>query len=58
MSTIGGGSPIRRNTERQAQALAAELEARGLDARCFVAMRYWHPFTAEAVAALERAHCR
>jgi len=56
-STIGGGSPIRRNTERQAQALAAELEARGFDARCFVAMRYWHPFTAEAVATLERAHC-
>ncbi|MFI5090031.1 MAG: ferrochelatase [Terriglobales bacterium] len=56
-ATIGGGSPIRRNTERQAQALATELEARGLDARCFVAMRYWHPFTAEAVAALERAHC-
>jgi len=56
-STIGGGSPIRRNTERQAQALAAELEARGFDARCFVAMRYWHPFTAEAVAALESAQC-
>jgi len=56
-STIGGGSPIRRNTERQAQALAAELEARGFDARCFVAMRYWHPFTKEAVAELERAHC-
>jgi protoporphyrin/coproporphyrin ferrochelatase len=56
-ATIGGGSPIRRNTERQAQALEAELEARGLDARCFVAMRYWHPFTAEAVAALGRADC-
>jgi len=56
-ATIGGGSPIRRNTERQAQALEAELEARGFDARCFVAMRYWHPFTAEAVAELERAHC-
>ncbi len=56
-ATIGGGSPIRRNTERQAQALEAELEARGLDACCFVAMRYWHPFTAEAVAALERADC-
>jgi len=54
-ATIGGGSPIRRNTERQAQALEAELEGRGFDARCFVAMRYWHPFTAEAVAALERA---
>jgi ferrochelatase len=56
-SIIGGGSPIRRNTERQAQALAAELEARGFDANCFVAMRYWHPFTAEAIAALERADC-
>ena len=56
-ATIGGGSPIRRNTERQAQALEAELQSRGLDARCFVAMRYWHPFTAEAVAALEHAHC-
>ena len=56
-ATIGGGSPIRRNTERQAHALEAELEARGFDARCFVAMRYWHPFTAEAVVALERAHC-
>jgi len=56
-ATIGGGSPIRRNTERQAQALAAEFEARGFDARCFVAMRYWHPFTAEAVAALESAQC-
>lgn len=56
-ATLGGGSPIRRNTERQAQALEAELEARGLDARCFVAMRYWHPFTAEAVAELERAQC-
>jgi len=56
-SMIGGGSPIRRNTERQAQALEAEFEARGFNARCFVAMRYWHPFTVEAVAALERAHC-
>jgi protoporphyrin/coproporphyrin ferrochelatase len=56
-ATIGGGSPIRRHTERQAQALQAELEARGVDARCFVAMRYWHPFTAEAVAALARADC-
>jgi ferrochelatase len=54
---IGGGSPIRRNTERQARALQAELQADGLDTRCFVAMRYWHPFTAEAVAALERAQC-
>lgn len=56
-SVIGGGSPIRRFTERQAQALEAELGAHGVDARCFVAMRYWHPFTQEAVAQLRAAEC-
>jgi ferrochelatase len=56
-ATIGGGSPIRRFTERQAQALEAELANRGLDARCFVAMRYWHPFTREAIAQLRAAQC-
>jgi ferrochelatase len=56
-STIGGGSPIRRHTERQARALEAELRNRGLDARCFVAMRYWHPFTREAIEQLRAAEC-
>jgi protoporphyrin/coproporphyrin ferrochelatase len=56
-SVIGGGSPIRRFTERQARALEATLQALGVNARCFVAMRYWHPFTAEAVAQLQNAHC-
>jgi protoporphyrin/coproporphyrin ferrochelatase len=56
-ATIGGGSPIRRFTERQASALQAELTRQGLDARCFVAMRYWHPFTSEAIAKLEEAQC-
>lgn len=56
-ATMGGCSPIRRNTERQAQALEAELRARGLDARCFVAMRYWHPFTSEAIDRLRAAEC-
>jgi ferrochelatase len=54
---IGGGSPIRRFTEQQARALEADLAARGVDARCFVAMRYWHPFTSEAVAAVQAAKC-
>jgi ferrochelatase len=54
---IGGGSPIRRFTERQARALEAELANQGLDARCFVAMRYWHPFTSEAIAQLRAAEC-
>ncbi|MGA7697645.1 MAG: ferrochelatase [Candidatus Sulfotelmatobacter sp.] len=56
-ATIGGGSPIRRFTERQARALEVELASRGLDVRCFVAMRYWHPFTREAIAQLQAAQC-
>ena len=56
-AVIGGGSPIRRFTEQQAQALEVELANQGLDARCFVAMRYWHPFTNEAIAQLQAAQC-
>jgi protoporphyrin/coproporphyrin ferrochelatase len=56
-SIIGGGSPIRRFTERQARALQVKLEDSGLDAHCFVAMRYWHPFTAEAIEQLRAAGC-
>ena len=37
---LGGGSPLLANTEAQARALEAFL---GLQHRCFVAMRYWHP---------------
>lgn len=48
-----GGSPIRRFTEQQARALEARLIGEGVDARCVVAMRYWHPFTAEAIAQLQ-----
>ncbi len=56
-ATIGGGSPIRRFTERQALALETQLGRHGLDARCFVAMRYWHPFTAEAIAQVLAGGC-
>src|SRR5271166_6383850 len=54
-AVIGGGSPIRKFTERQAAALEARLARDGVDARCVVAMRYWHPFTAEAVVQLRDA---
>jgi protoporphyrin/coproporphyrin ferrochelatase len=50
-----GGSPIRRFTEQQASALEEHLMRNGVDARCVVAMRYWHPFTAQAVARLQEA---
>ena len=56
-STIGGGSPIRKHTEQQARMLEAELRSQGMDAHCFVAMRYWHPFTGEAIARLRAAEC-
>jgi protoporphyrin/coproporphyrin ferrochelatase len=56
-SVIGGGSPIRRFTEMQARALQEKLIADGLDARCFIAMRYWHPFTAESVRQIQAAQC-
>jgi ferrochelatase len=46
---IGGHSPIRQLTERQARALEAAL-APHCDAKCFIAMRYWNPLTAEAAA--------
>ncbi|HTV60466.1 MAG TPA: ferrochelatase [Verrucomicrobiae bacterium] len=50
-AAIGGGSPIRRLTQMQANALEAALRPL-VNARCFVAMRYWHPSTAEAIAGL------
>jgi ferrochelatase len=51
---IGGGSPIRRLTEQQARALEIALRPH-ISARTIVAMRYWHPDTCDAIAALESA---
>jgi len=45
---IGGKSPIRELTELQASRLECELR-NSLEACVFVAMRYWHPLTEEAV---------
>ncbi len=46
---MGGGSPLLPNTEAQARALEAALADLGT-VKCFIAMRYWHPMTAESVA--------
>jgi len=51
---IGGGSPLRQITEAQASALGNELERRGLDAHIYVGMRYWFPFTVDALKEIER----
>ena len=47
---LGGASPLLPNSEAQAQALEAAL---GAAYRCFIAMRYWHPLTDAAVAAVK-----
>ncbi|HLZ16432.1 MAG TPA: ferrochelatase [Cyclobacteriaceae bacterium] len=46
--SIGGKSPIRERTDQQARALEDELR-KTLNARVFVAMRYWHPLTLETI---------
>lgn len=51
---IGGGSPLRRITEEQAQALKVQLQQQGQDAAIYIGMRYWHPFTEEAIARIKR----
>jgi ferrochelatase len=50
---IGGGSPLRRITQEQADNLQAELHKRGVSAKVYVGMRYWHPYTEEAIAQIK-----
>ncbi|HTL89880.1 MAG TPA: ferrochelatase, partial [Leptolyngbya sp.] len=51
---IGGGSPLRRITEEQAQALQEDLRQRGQEVSIYIGMRYWHPFTEEAISRIKR----
>lgn len=49
-AVLGGRSPLLELTQQQAAALQAELTE--VEAKCFIAMRYWHPLsdaTARAV---------
>jgi ferrochelatase len=50
---IGGRSPIFEETRKQANALEQALAAGGMEAKAFVAMRYWHPFSAGAARAVK-----
>jgi ferrochelatase len=52
---MGGGSPLLPETERQARALEAAMASAlpEWEARCFIAMRYWKPFTGDAARAVE-----
>jgi ferrochelatase len=48
---LGGRSPLLELTQQQARALETALAERR--ARCFIAMRYWHPFSMEAARAVK-----
>lgn len=50
---IGGKSPLKDYTLQQAALLEEKLNER-IPAKVYVAMRYWRPFTAEALDAIER----
>ena len=47
---LGGRSPLLDITQQQAEALATGLPE--WDTKCFIAMRYWHPFSEETAAAV------
>ena len=51
---MGGRSPIVKETQAQARALEAALEAPGLEVKAVVAMRYWYPFSEGAAEALRK----
>ncbi|KAK9683862.1 hypothetical protein RND81_10G170000 [Saponaria officinalis] len=53
-ASIGGGSPLRKITDEQANALKLALEAKNKNVSVYVGMRYWYPFTEEAVDQIKR----
>jgi ferrochelatase len=50
---IGGRSPLKEYTLKQAELLETRLNER-IPARVYVAMRYWKPFTEDALDAIQR----
>lgn len=52
---MGGGSPILPETQKQADALEAEISTRvsNVTFKCFPAMRYWTPLIRDAAKAAE-----
>ncbi|KAB2034253.1 hypothetical protein ERO13_D04G064100v2 [Gossypium hirsutum] len=48
-AAIGGGSPLRKITDEQANALRMALEAKNVNVSVYVGMRYWYPFTEEVI---------
>uniref|UniRef100_A0ACD5WU37 Uncharacterized protein n=1 Tax=Avena sativa TaxID=4498 RepID=A0ACD5WU37_AVESA len=53
-ASIGGGSPLRQITDAQGEALMEALCGKDIPAKVYVGMRYWHPFTEEAIEQIKR----
>ncbi|XP_072969513.1 ferrochelatase-2, chloroplastic [Typha angustifolia] len=53
-ASIGGGSPLRQITDSQAEELRKALSDKNIPAKVFVGMRYWHPFTEEAIEQIKQ----
>ena len=51
---IGGGSPLLKITEAQGEALEYRLTEIGQKPVIYIGMRYWHPFTEEAIEQIKR----
>lgn len=53
-ASIGGGSPLRKITDEQANAIKLALEEKDTPVNVYVGMRYWFPFTEEAVQQIKK----
>lgn len=53
-ASIGGGSPLRQITDDQANELRKALYEKNVPAEVYVGMRYWHPFTEEAIEQIKK----
>ncbi|KAB1219747.1 Ferrochelatase-2, chloroplastic [Morella rubra] len=53
-AAIGGGSPLRKITDEQAHELKMALEAKNMPVNVYVGMRYWYPFTEEAIQQIKK----
>jgi ferrochelatase len=51
---IGGGSPLLKITQEQADALRHSFQIKDEDINVYIGMRYWNPFTEEAIAQIKR----
>ncbi len=50
---IGGRSPIREQTQAQADALEAALNTSGREFKAFLGMRHWHPYIKDSLAEMQ-----